>query len=69
MGIGVCPVQIGQRVAFEYAGQLGKSVAEYEPDGKAASEIRHLYRLICQLLDMSRKEEVHAQEAQSRSDR
>jgi chromosome partitioning protein len=63
MGIGVCTVQIGQRVAFEYTGQLEKSVAEYEPDGKAASEVRQLYTSICQLLDMSRMEEAHAQEA------
>ena len=47
MGIAVCPAQIGQRVAFEYAGQLGQSAAEYEPDGKAASEIQHLYTSIC----------------------
>lgn len=56
MGMAVCPVQIGQRVAFEYAGQLGQSAAEYEPDGKAASEIQQLYTSICRLLDMSRKE-------------
>ena len=67
MGIAVCPVQIGQRVAFEYAGQLGLSAAEYEPDGKAASEIHQLYTSICRLLDMPRNEEVHEQEAQPRS--
>lgn len=53
MGIAVCPVTIGQRVAFEYAAQLGQSAAEYEPDGKAASEIRHVYKSICRILDMT----------------
>jgi len=51
MGIAVCPVTIGQRVAFEYAAQLGLSAAEYEPGGKAASEIRHVYKSICRALD------------------
>ncbi len=43
MGLKVCPSSLGQRVAFEYAAQLGRSAAEYEPDGKAASEIRDVY--------------------------
>ena len=53
MGVAVCPGTIGQRVAFEYAAQLGQSAAEYEPDGKAASEIRHVYRSICRVLDIA----------------
>ncbi|GAB4227976.1 MAG: ParA family partition ATPase [Methyloligellaceae bacterium] len=55
MGVAVCPALIGQRVAFEYAAQLGQSAAEYEPRGKAASEIRHLYKSICRGLDTSAK--------------
>lgn len=47
MGIAVCPILIGQRVAFEYAAQLGQSVAEFEPGGKAAQEIQQLYKSIC----------------------
>lgn len=58
MGLDICPVQIGQRVAFEYAGQLGLSAAEYEPDGKAASEIRQLYISVCRYIDMSKKAAV-----------
>lgn len=34
-----------------YAAQLGLSAAEYEPGGKAASEIRHVYKSICRVLD------------------
>lgn len=64
IGITVCPVHIGARVAFEYAAQLGQSVSEYEPGGKAASEIQHLYTSICRLLDMSRSE-GHEQKAKS----
>lgn len=51
MGIAVCPVTIGQRVAFEYAAQLGLSASEYEPGGKADKEIRHVYKSICRILD------------------
>ena len=52
MGIAVCPAFLGHRVAFEYAAQLGQSAAEYEPGGKAAAEIKALYRSICRLVDM-----------------
>jgi chromosome partitioning protein len=63
MGIALCPVHVRQRVAFEYAGQLGQSATEYEPDGKAALEIQQLYTSICRLLDMPTKEEVREQKA------
>jgi chromosome partitioning protein len=53
LGLNVCEVQIGQRVAFEYAGRLGQSVTEYEPRGAAATEIRTLYASICRSLDLS----------------
>ena len=53
MGLEVCPSSLGQRVAFEYAAQLGRSAAEYEPDGKAALEIREVYLSISRVLDLS----------------
>jgi len=53
MGLAVSPAALGNRVAFEYAAQLGLSAAEYEPDGKAAEEIRRVYTSICQIVDMS----------------
>jgi chromosome partitioning protein len=56
MGLEVCPVHVGQRVAFEYATQAGQTVTEYEPHGRAASEIRQLYASICRLVDMPAKE-------------
>ena len=51
MGLVVCPAHIGQRVAFEYATQAGQTVTEYEPDGRAAFEIRQLYMYICRHVD------------------
>lgn len=56
MGLMVCTAQIGQRVAFEYAAQARLTVSEYEPGGRAASDIRHLYTAICQIVDISTKE-------------
>ncbi|HEY5312631.1 MAG TPA: ParA family partition ATPase [Pirellulales bacterium] len=56
MGLEVCPAYIGQRVAFEYAAQAGLTVTEYEPEGRAASEVRRLYESICRRVDMPRKE-------------
>ncbi len=56
MGLEVCPAHIGQRVAFEYAAQAGLTVTEYEPEGRAASEIRQLYELIRRHVDNQTKE-------------
>ena len=56
MGLEVCPAQIGQRVAFEYAAQAGQTVTEYEPEGRAASEIRQLYEYVCRRVELSTKE-------------
>lgn len=56
MGLEVCPAHIGQRVAFEYAAQAGLTVTEYEPEGRAASEVRQLYDSICRRVDMPTKE-------------
>ncbi len=53
MGTTTCPAFLGHQVAYEYAAQLGQSVAEYEPDGKAAAEIHAVYASVCQLLDLS----------------
>ena len=53
IGLSVVPATIGQRVAFEYATQAGQAVTEYEPDGRAATEVRHLYKSICEILDTS----------------
>lgn len=61
MGLMVCPVHVGQRVAFEYAMQAGQSVTEYEPDGRAASDIRHLYNAVCQIIGMSRQRSAQSE--------
>src|SRR5262249_40379759 len=61
--------RVGHRAAFEYATQLGLSAAEYEPSGKAAQEVRRLYRSVCRLLDASRREHAEASKPVSRGRR
>jgi chromosome partitioning protein len=46
MGFEVCPVVLSQRAAFAYAPKAGEGVIEYEPNGKAADEVRALYKFI-----------------------
>ena len=46
----VAPVVLCQRSAYANAWIDGRSVEEYDPDGKAAAEIRTLYRWLIQRL-------------------
>lgn len=46
MDLTVCPVRLGHRVAFEDADLTGETPLETEPEGKAALEIKHLYRFV-----------------------
>jgi chromosome partitioning protein len=47
LGAPVCPVRIGQRIAYSRAQQTGQAAQELEPDGKAAQEIKELYAYVC----------------------
>lgn len=40
----VVPIHIGQRAAFVHSLTAGQTVQDYEPSGKAAQEIRTLYK-------------------------
>jgi chromosome partitioning protein len=51
MGFEVCPVVFRQRAAFGYAPGGGQGVVEYEPDGKAAAEVKLLYKFAIKLLN------------------
>lgn len=42
-GLPVCPVAVSQRVAYSHALNGGLAVTEFEPEGKAAGEIRRLW--------------------------
>jgi chromosome partitioning protein len=51
MGFQVSPVVIYHRSAYGDAPNNGQGVMEYEPDGKAAVEIKQVYKFVCELLN------------------
>ena len=55
MDLTVCPAAFGYRAAFEHAGALGLNAQEYEPQGKAANEIKLVYRFVSKLINSSTK--------------
>jgi chromosome partitioning protein len=53
LGLTVCPHTLGLRAAFGDSAAFGQTALEYEPSGKAAAEIRQVYKYISSLLDDS----------------
>lgn len=51
-GLPVCPVVISQRVAYSHALNGGLAVTEFEPEGKAAGEIRNLWNWLNSTIKM-----------------
>jgi chromosome partitioning protein len=60
----VCPASFGYRAAFNDAGALGLTAAEYGPEGKAAREIEQLYEFVSKLVKETTRilKEDHGQE-------
>ena len=52
MGFKVCPVVLHQRSAYGDAPSVGKGVTEYDPEGKAADEIRKLCKFVYKQLNL-----------------
>jgi hypothetical protein len=50
LSLTVCPAAFGYRGAFNDAGALGLTAAEYDPGGKAALEIEQVYEFVSKLL-------------------
>ena len=50
LGASIAPVRIHNRVAYSRAQQTGLTAQEFEPDGKAAAEIKQLYAYTCMRL-------------------
>jgi len=51
-GLESCPHIIPDRAAFRHAAAEGKTAMEIEPNGKAAEEIRQLYKWACEHVNM-----------------
>lgn len=47
LGAELCPVRVGQRIAYSRAQQTGQAAQELDPAGKAAQEIENLYAYVC----------------------
>jgi chromosome partitioning protein len=61
-GMRVCPVHLCSRDAYASAPAVGKAPNETEPQGKAAEELRQLYKFISALSDKSESEH-HGEQA------
>lgn len=60
IGADLAPIEMHQRVAYQRAQEDGRAAQEYEPDGKAAAEVKQLYSYIHKVLH---EEEAHDREA------
>ena len=49
-GLEVCPHALTQRAAFGDSAAFGQAVQEYEPNGKAAEEVRQVYKEVSRRL-------------------
>src|SRR5215207_1512531 len=56
--IPVCPIRLGDRVAYNRCLITGQVAQEYEPAGKAAREIEQLHMWTCEQVDMMPRELV-----------
>jgi chromosome partitioning protein len=54
-GTPACPIQIADRAAFRHASAEGRTVMEFESNGKAADDIRKFYKWTCLQLGISTK--------------
>jgi len=60
LGLEVCPVRLGDRVAYSRCLISGQVAQEVEPEGKAASEISRLHVWTCEKLRIPTGERVRA---------
>lgn len=51
-GIEICPIFTGKREIFGNATDIGLTAQEYEPQGKAAEEIRSLYKWVSEKINL-----------------
>ena len=51
-GTPACPVLLPDRAAYRHASAEGRTVMEQEPAGRAAQDVRDLYKWVCRQLDM-----------------
>ena len=62
-GIEVCPYIIADRAPFRHASAAGQTVLEFEPDGRAATEITAVHMWLCAQVNMSTGPHLHRRTA------
>lgn len=68
-GFTLCPFSFGHRVAFEDADMTGQTPQETEPTGRAAAEIKDVYKFTLKLLHSSTSKEVTHEQKERPSER
>lgn len=61
MGAALAPIRLHNRVAYSRAQQTGLTAQEFEPDGKAAEEIKQIYDYTCMHLYADESESAHVE--------
>lgn len=59
LGLAVCPVRLGERVAYSRCLISGQAAQEIEPNGKAAAEIARLHKWTCEQLRIPASVQSH----------
>lgn len=67
IGANLAPVEMHQRVAYQRAQEDGRTPQEYEPDGKAADEVKRLYSYIDKVLHGEKAHGVEAKPVRKRA--
>jgi chromosome partitioning protein len=67
LGAPLCPVRMGQRIAYSRAQQTGQSAQEIDAEGKAAAEMKQLYTYICRNVYTHTDIHSHQETAYARS--
>ena len=63
LGLAIAPVCLVDRAALRHAVINGQAAQEFEPGGKAASEVAEIYKWMCKRLDMSPRPHVDTAES------
>ena len=67
IGADLAPVEMHQRVAYQRAQEDGRTPQEYEPDGKAADEVKRLYSYIDKALHGDKAHDLKAKPVRKRA--
>lgn len=66
-GLDVCPVILHLRAPHRHAANVGQGVTEFDPDSKAADELKQVYKYTMQQVDSMRKRHAKAEPAHARA--